>query len=131
MVLILSNGGSLMSEETRNAQQVLGEARPAFQGTRYTSASDLFAEAAVLEPGNLEASMYAVVSRFMAGERHGAELMPVWEQIKPMLEAVIARGPADGDDWDFRDPKVQKIGDTYHMVLGNSANGIGRVVRYT
>lgn len=44
---------------------------------------------------------------------------------------VIARGPADGDDWDFRDPKVQKIGDTYHMVLGNSANGIGRVVRYT
>lgn len=83
-----------MSEETRNAQQVLGEARTAFQGTRYTSASDLFAEAAVLEPGNLEASMYAVVSRFMAGERHGAELMPVWEQIKPMLEAVIARGPA-------------------------------------
>jgi len=44
---------------------------------------------------------------------------------------VIRRGPADGDAWEFRDPKVQKIGDIYHMVIGNSANGVGRVVRYT
>lgn len=44
---------------------------------------------------------------------------------------VICRGPADGDAWEFRDPKVQRIGDTYHMVLGNSCNGAGRVVRYT
>jgi len=44
---------------------------------------------------------------------------------------VILRGPLDGDDWHFRDPKVQKIGDTYHMVLGNSGPNGGRIVRYT
>lgn len=44
---------------------------------------------------------------------------------------VIARGPVDGDDWHFRDPKVQQIGDTYHMVLGNSGPNGGRIVRYT
>lgn len=44
---------------------------------------------------------------------------------------VIPRGPEDADSWEFCDPKVQKIGDVYHMVVGNSANGIGRVVRYT
>ena len=44
---------------------------------------------------------------------------------------VITRGPADGCSWNFRDPKVLKIGSLYHMVVGNSANNIGRVVRYT
>jgi len=44
---------------------------------------------------------------------------------------VIARGPMDGDPWDFRDPNVLKVGDTYHMVLGNAGPNGGRIVRYT
>lgn len=78
-----------MAEETKNIQQLLEEARAAFNGTKYTIASALFERAAALEPENLEAPMYAAVSRFMAGERYGAELMPVWEQIKVLLERVI------------------------------------------
>lgn len=85
-----------MSEEIKNGQQLLIDARSAFQSTRYTNASVLFAQAAEALPGNLEAPMYAVVSKFMAGERLGAELSPVWEQVKAMLEKIIAeKTPAE------------------------------------
>lgn len=83
-----------MSEEIKNAQQLLEEARAAFQGTRYTNASVLFDQAAALDAENLEAPMYAVVCRFLAGECSGTQLMPVWEQIRVLLENVIARGSA-------------------------------------
>lgn len=43
---------------------------------------------------------------------------------------VIPHFPADGSR-DFRDPKVTKIGDTYHMVLASGKDGTGRILRYT
>lgn len=86
-----------MSEEIKTAQQVLEEARTAFQGTLYTNASTLFDKAAELAPGTLEAPMYAIICRFMAGQRFGAELAPVWENIRPLLEQALAdaRSPAE------------------------------------
>lgn len=79
-----------MSEEMKTVQQILEEARAAYQGTLYTSASTLFAQAAQMEPGNLEASMYAVICPFLAGQRLGAELDPLWEKLCPMLENALA-----------------------------------------
>ena len=79
-----------MSEEVKTVQQVLEEARNAFRGTLYTSASTLFAQAAAMEPGNPEAAMYAVISPFMAGQRLGQELNPLWEKLRPMLEGALA-----------------------------------------
>ena len=86
-----------MSEEIKTAQQILDEARAAFQGTLYTSASALFDQAALLLPGCLEAPMYAVISRFMAGQRMGHELVPVWENLRPLLERALAaaQSPAE------------------------------------
>lgn len=43
---------------------------------------------------------------------------------------VIDHFPEDGSA-DFRDPKVFKIGDTYHMVLASGKDGIGKILRYT
>jgi beta-fructofuranosidase len=43
---------------------------------------------------------------------------------------VIRAFPAEGSG-DFRDPKVTKIGDTWHMVLGSGKDGVGKILRYT
>ena len=79
-----------MSEEMKTVQQVLEEARVAYRGTLYTNASTLFAQAAAMEPGNLEAEMYAVICPFLAGQRLGEELNPLWEKIRPLLEKALA-----------------------------------------
>lgn len=79
-----------MSEEMKTVQQVLEEARTAYRGTLYTNASTLFARAAAMEPGNLEAEMYAVICPFLAGQRLGEELNPLWEKIRPMLDSALA-----------------------------------------
>ena len=79
-----------MSEETKTTAQILEEARAAYQGARFTNASRLFAQAAEMEPGNLEANMYAVICPFLAGQRLGQELDPLWEKLRPMLEGSLA-----------------------------------------
>ena len=43
---------------------------------------------------------------------------------------VIDHFPADGSK-DFRDPKVTRIGDTWHMVLASGKDGAGKILRYT
>ncbi|MDR0531567.1 MAG: glycoside hydrolase family 32 protein [Oscillospiraceae bacterium] len=43
---------------------------------------------------------------------------------------VIRAFPPEGSG-DFRDPKVLKIGDTWHMALGSGKDGVGKILRYT
>ncbi len=42
---------------------------------------------------------------------------------------VIAQHPDDGG-FDFRDPKVVKIGDIYYMVCGSGKGGVGKILLY-
>ena len=43
---------------------------------------------------------------------------------------VIKKYPPDGG-YDFRDPKVTKIGDIYYMVLGSGKDNVGKILLYS
>lgn len=91
MKKILS-GGTIMSEQTLTSE-ILVQARAAFDATKYTTAADLFSQAAAELPTELEPKLYAAVCSFMAGERTAETLAPLWEQVKAMLLAEVQTQP--------------------------------------
>ena len=82
-------------EETKNLEQILAEAREAFEKCLYTKAAGLFEEAAALSPENTEAPVFADACHFLAGEQIGQNLLPVWEKTRLILERVIREAPAE------------------------------------
>lgn len=45
-------------------------------------------------------------------------------------EKCVVESPPDGASFDFRDPKVLKIGEIWYMVLGSSMKGQGAILLY-
>lgn len=100
-----------------------------FPDQPYENSGGCFSGSAVIEGERLWL-FYTTVSRELGQTQSVAWTDDGVHFTKYEGNPVIDHFPEDGSK-DFRDPKVTKIGDTYHMVLASGKDGTGKILRYT
>lgn len=93
----------------------------------YEDEGGCFSGSAVEKDGKLYL-FYTSVSKAM-GQTQSIAVSEDGITFKKYEHNPVLTCPADGKG-DFRDPKVTKIDDTYHMVVGSGKDGTGKILHY-
>ena len=93
----------------------------------YENEGGCFSGSAIEKDGKLYL-FYTSVSKEM-GQTQSVAVSEDGITFKKYENNPILHCPIDGKD-DFRDPKVTKIGDEYHMVVGSGKDGTGKILHY-
>jgi len=93
----------------------------------YENEGGCFSGSAIEKDGKLYL-FYTSVSKEM-GQTQSIAISEDGVHFEKYEKNPILHCPTDGEN-DFRDPKVTKIGDKYHMVVGSGKNGLGKILHY-